>query len=312
MNKIAMLRTGLRVFAEMSKYIPTSEDTLWSGLVKLVGAVHAVDSTVYGSQSRLNELVYQHDLVFRESHTEQKIFWGSNLHQRFQIQRVRSDHSDEIVQAIAPDGESLFFLRNRQYHHGNPPYMHTRGFDFGMLRELFWQSYPEGVLWIGGATKRESFAPAPMGSRTMSKQARDRAASLTADLAKFKAIGVHRTYLFFGPPGTGKTASAMAICRATGGRLLKLSAGSLCQFGGDGPALDGIQFVAPTLVLIDDIDSVSMSSAQDVILDAMESLRQSGATVILTANDVHKLPAAMLRPGRIDVPVEFHLSLIHI
>lgn len=122
----------------------------------------------------------------------------------------------------------------------------------------------------------------------------------TFDQACCEALG-------FGPPGTGKTASAMAICRATGGRLLKLSAGSLCQFGGDGPALDGIQFVAPTLVLIDDIDSVSMSSAQDVILDAMESLRQSGATVILTANDVHKLPAAMLRPGRIDVPVEFHL-----
>lgn len=168
MNKIAMLRTGLRVFAEMSKYIPTSEDTLWSGLVKLVGAAHAVDSTVYGYQSRVNELVYQYDLVFRESFAEQKIFWGSHLHQRFQIQRVRADHSDEIVQAIAPDGESLFFLRNRQYQHGNPPYMHTREFSFDLLRELFWQSYPEGVLWVAGS---DSFAPAPMGSRAMSKQA---------------------------------------------------------------------------------------------------------------------------------------------
>lgn len=124
---------------------------------------------------------------------------------------------------------------------------------------------------------------------------------------------VPRGLLFDGPPGTGKTMAARYIAHHLQLPLYRLDVSTtLNRFLGESEArlaqsLQLLEREAPCVVLFDEVEKVFSSDADDGVIDRMLSqllwwLQEHRARVftVMTSNDKSKIPAPLIRPGRID------------
>ena len=143
---------------------------------------------------------------------------------------------------------------------------------------------------------------------------------LTSDIQTFldseqwyldRGIPYRRGYLFYGPPGNGKTSAIMAIAAyfKMDIGILNLVAGSLND---DGIADALSDTPKNTIILIEDIDCLvsgrrtEMSVTFSGFLNALDGLSSShGQIVFMTTNHLEHLDEALIRPGRCDVQREF-------
>ncbi len=120
-----------------------------------------------------------------------------------------------------------------------------------------------------------------------------------------------RVHLFHGPPGSGKTSTVLALASLMGYNIAKLTVtpqmnsqhietlfGSLPQM---------------TFLLLEDVDAlfIKREAAGSVdfstLLQCMDGLTtQRGMILFMTTNHKNKLDSAFIRPGRVDLSVEFH------
>jgi len=118
-----------------------------------------------------------------------------------------------------------------------------------------------------------------------------------------------RGYLFYGPPGNGKTTAARIMAshpaiQAFGAdfRTAEYDPGQLSEL------FDAAAAQAPSLVILEDVDKVgsgdpdAMRHTLNSLLSCMDGLAtEDGVIVVATANDPAPLSAALLkRPGRFD------------
>ena len=154
-----------------------------------------------------------------------------------------------------------------------------------------------------------------------------------------------RGVLLHGPPGVGKTASAVAVAREAGAKLVALSAGDVFgPYAGDAEArLRGAFHDAdavcaegtPCVILLDEIDAMCPARGADaglsgsrVVAQLLTLMDDGGAearratersasgggaattlrpAVVATTNRPNALDPALRRPGRFDVEVEIPL-----
>ncbi|HEV2989785.1 MAG TPA: AAA family ATPase, partial [Candidatus Angelobacter sp.] len=141
--------------------------------------------------------------------------------------------------------------------------------------------------------------------------------------ARYQRLGIpyHRGYLLHGPPGTGKTSLVSALAAHFGLSIYTLNLTDL----NDRSLMNAVnQVPANSVLLFEDIDGMKGSQsrarvAAGVGQDAKENTTpQLGVTLsgllnvldgfyaptgvlfVMTTNDVERLDAALLRPGRID------------
>jgi chaperone BCS1 len=120
-----------------------------------------------------------------------------------------------------------------------------------------------------------------------------------------RGIPYKRGYLFYGPPGNGKTSLAFAIASFTKRRVYTLSLGSL-----EGSSV--VQLISSmdekAVLLIEDIDVVyngrtATGTKVDfaVLLNILNgALTKTGTITVITTNHIEKLDPALIRDGRID------------
>lgn len=130
-----------------------------------------------------------------------------------------------------------------------------------------------------------------------------------------RGVPYRRGYLFYGPPGNGKSSVALALANHLNIPLYVLN---LATMAGDGileNAIRDIDTSTPLALLIEDIDTAVPDRNLDktkkpfslgTLLNAMDGVAaRENLILIATTNDKDALDPALIRPGRMDKIVEF-------
>lgn len=142
----------------------------------------------------------------------------------------------------------------------------------------------------------------------------------TREWYRHKTIAYQRGYLFYGPPGTGKSSLSSAIAGEFGMDVYVVNIP-----GVDDQTLSRLFSDLPDrcLVLLEDIDAAGMKRSQSEagqkepkplvslsgLLNTLDGVAsQEGRILIMTTNRKEVLDGALIRPGRIDLKVQFSLT----
>jgi hypothetical protein len=198
----------------------------------------------------------------------------------------------------------------------------------GLMRER--NVYRGRVLELGSRYFHDD-EDAPLTVRTLPKITRDRivlpdgvlerierqAFSIAEHAERLRASGRHlrRGLLLHGPPGTGKTMTAMYLAASMPGRTVVLLTGQ--SLGAVGASIDLATALQPAMVVLEDVDLVAMDRDFDEptnailfeLLNGMDGLDEDHDVLfVLSTNRADLLePALASRPGRIDEAVELPL-----
>lgn len=121
---------------------------------------------------------------------------------------------------------------------------------------------------------------------------------------KFLRAGVSRSFLFAGPPGTGKSVCIRYLAGALGLTSLRVDLAVLSDhygYHGDAAITNSVETLAkllkPDMMILDDIDRVRSSGR---LLHFLEFAAREFKLVLASANCTEKMMGAALRPGRFD------------
>lgn len=121
---------------------------------------------------------------------------------------------------------------------------------------------------------------------------------LIMELKRFRAQGLRRNVLFQGRPGTGKSTLCREAARRLSSRTIILSSGYLEHVAASDWQLL-LHMLDPEMVIVDDIDRISYN------LESKLTLFEEGYCnvpyILMTSNELERMPQAMRRPGRIDM-----------
>lgn len=151
---------------------------------------------------------------------------------------------------------------------------------------------------------------------------------------KFKILGYEppRGYLFYGPPGNGKTLLARAIAGEANISFESISASELVgAYAGQGVYhvrnfFERAKKKAPCIIFIDEIDSIgakrdsvghpvseNCNKTLNQLLNEMDGFNlNQGVIVIAATNRLDVLDPALLRPGRFDKKIKIPLPDVNL
>lgn len=124
-------------------------------------------------------------------------------------------------------------------------------------------------------------------------------------------ISIKKGILLCGPPGTGKTSIGRWLAHKIKGKFYSI---------GGNAGINGSNFInifettikranenAPSVVFIDDVDTLfdhdDTYRAFLTILDGIETNKRNGICIILTCMNLRKIPASLLRGGRLEMTI---------
>lgn len=302
-------RMVLRICTEVAPKIPSHDDSTFVKLVKLGSVIDGVHSVTRGQADAMHRLASQLGLAEHTNKHFVSLFFNTSLLETFKIRRLAVSDYKQVVEASFDGIGSLYFIEYTSDGERAETFYHTPGFDFERAVGLLWTSY-DGRIQVA-ITKHEYESKASFDGIAISD---DRIFGSTEAIVekliekhrKYRADKVARTYLFVGPPGTAKSTAAVRIAHAHGQRLLQITAKSF-EHVEEQELNFLLKILEPDFVVIDDLDKADVDRALPTILSIMHRFKRthSGATVVITVNEVECLDIALLRPGRIDRIVHF-------
>lgn len=138
-------------------------------------------------------------------------------------------------------------------------------------------------------------------------------------LARELDLTPRRGVLLYGPPGTGKTSIGRALAHRMDGRFFLIDGSFVTEppsafFGQLEQVINQAKASAPCVLFIDDADVLfqiehiaGLSRYLLSLLDGIESESASRVCIMMTAMDAGKLPAPLLRSGRVELWLETKL-----
>lgn len=304
--------TGVKLAKDLGDSLPNKNSTTAQKILMSIGSIQTVQTALWPAQGNpVKQYCARHGLKEQRSEQFVKLFFTTDLCQKFEIGRIRISDYQTIVEARGALGHFAFV----EGDYGEGPeatYYVADKVDMPAVLDGLWTLY-EGRLHVTVTSSpyagtRSEFARFSLPDAPLYGSAKGRMTSALARHRRFVACGTPRSYMFYGPPGTGKSCFASAFADRLGEKTIKMDAGSLAH-----ASVRDVSFLLdnlrPDFVIVDDVDKASVGSALPTLLDVLGRFKSegSGASVLMTANSVTGFDAGLLRPGRIDTWIEFGL-----
>jgi hypothetical protein len=196
-------------------------------------------------------------------------------------------------------GEQVGWIGDRQGEVLSGPYLRAarERETYRALGERLWRRLgTRHCLFARGGLGPDPFADAHLGATSQMRELHGR-------LARFLDLGVHRSCLFVGPPGTGKSTGIRYLASALGLQSLRVDLSALgtsrAAKVSDSPVwLETLlKVLAPEMLILDDLDRVGCGGE---LLHVLELAAATCRIVLASANGTDKMLGAVLRPGRMD------------
>jgi hypothetical protein len=307
-----IVKRYLHIATDIVHKLPDRNDNWLKIAVKLLAIADSFDKTHQGTNSQLFEFFSNLDAETARNAQFVDTFFETPLGASFDLRRIMiSDYADVVIANDAELG-SLYFI---EYKWGPKPepstdFWHSKGFNFEKALERLWGFFHGGIqvslkFEANRDRPRTDYRDLVFTKDPIVGKNTETLRELVEDHLQYKKAGVSRTYLFLGMQGVGKSTLAGRMAQANGQRTLRIDARGMTVAGTNDMhfLLTGLK---PDFLILDDVDRV-VSDAIPMMLEGLTNLkeRHPNVTTILTANDITPFDTATLRPGRIDVIVEF-------
>lgn len=166
------------------------------------------------------------------------------------------------------------------------------------LEKMFWEKYSGHHVVLGVQDEEKLTVQEDHDSDDFLTS--QRAIEATRDIQKFLDLGINRSIIFYGPPGSGKSNMVKTIASMLKLRTIRIN--NLAKFSVD-VVLEVLRIFNPDAVILEDIDNVAAEDISD-ILDKIERFNRNQKITFATANQMTRLDEALIRPGRFDEPIE--------
>lgn len=251
-----------------------------------------------------------------------KLVFNTDLSDVFSVKQEQLNFSDKSRKVIAwkifnKEIGTIIFFKDNQYEGGIFTHVfQENNFKMNLFLDVIWSKYNnkihvENVYDHLLKTNAKNVSALSHNAINLTGNSKNRLDLFIARHNRYVEDKIPRTYLFNGPPGSGKSTFAVHFAVASNKKVLRLDATIVSRLNAVEMdfLLDGLR---PDIIVIDDIDRVGgLSDASPTLFSIFTDFKDKHprVTIILTTNNKHKLPDALLRPGRIDEIIEFeHLD----
>jgi hypothetical protein len=285
---------------EVADRLPRQGDPLLTWGIKMLAIANCAHQAYYGSISAVEEMIQRYNLQEKSSASLIAFLSEGKVLDGYPTRRLAVTAEEEWIEILDPQGERLFLRewRNHRKARMASEFFHTPAFDFTTLLAKVWTRFDNSVYVSYGEYDEEPvplFAPLPASATALSPAGERRIQDLSSRAP-------NRTYLVLGLPGVGKSSLVRRFAEVTGGKLLKIDAGSLesMQIQELNFLLEALQ---PEIVVVDDFDQTPFERIKAKLLFLLEALHGK-RTLFLTANSVEGINRALLRAGRLSEIVD--------
>lgn len=311
MSIFLILKKITGIAAEVSKNIPTKDDTLVGTIVKSLGLTRTLFS--YFENSYIESLNLNN--INKSNKYLVDLFYNSSLNNMFKTKNQEINDYTRIVEATAKDNKSKLYFLGYKYQGKVEPtneFWHSKDFDFKSVLGDLWKNYDNriSIAFIKeGWNTKAVYNSFPIEDKPFYGSLEGDLEDFLSQHKKYQEKNISRTYLLYGPPGTGKSTFILKVAKELNLKTLRVSAEDITSL-----RLEDLFFLlqglVPEIVIIDDIDRANdLKKKLPVLFQILSDLKLSfpDLTVMLTANNINALDSALIRPGRVDSYKEFTL-----
>lgn len=317
LNKVAK---GLQFVNTIKNDLPTKDDSQLTSAIKLVGLVSTIlsripeskDGTAMGRISKAFNLKERYDPSLMDIINDFQLLSEFKRVELPKDENEAKSFTDNWGKVILYKHPKIGIIGVRETLSNVSSYiLHSQNFTPSMLWNLVWEKV-NGCIDVQQShdqykTFRFNKYQTDIGQHFGTAQ--ERVSDFIEKNRKFISLGFERSYMFLGPPGSGKSTMSQHFARAYSNRILQLSPEIIWNIG-DIDIIRLIEESGAEVILIDELDKFMGqlgTQHKGILLSRVEKMRKckKGLITIITANSVQNFPEAMLRPGRIDDIIEF-------
>jgi hypothetical protein len=305
---------------EITANLTHNKNPLSIGSAVLAGANVIADALNVEFTNPINFYASKHDLRVHDGHLH-KLLLRSGVTSQFPLATVLKYDTMSFVKLAFSEESAMYWIKQvpqvKSYDvyaatdESANQYWVSPNFDSSLVHNFLWSKFKNGInLSYGSSADDHSgldveISELPdLGTYT---ELTERSAAEMVDYIKLsKSIGISRSFLLYGKPGTGKTSWTEQIAKSFGSRLVKVDSSFLEQV--DNKEIEQIlSLLKPELVLFDDFDRVDFEEFEGKFLYITENLKRKYPNIAFfaTANNTEVIGEALMRPGRFDEKYEF-------
>ena len=303
--RVRQISNHIRFLSQIFKNVPGITDGPYVAVAKIANIAGEIIDQFFSEDDDPHEILEDMGLASTTNKAFVNMFFGTSLHTMFEIEKTKISIYNMIYTARCGN-TCLRFVVSDEGRTICQKFWHDKNLDFNDIVERTWNIFSGRMHVELKGTGFEFSHVFENKDPTFGTQANTMFNEFQEQHVKYINDHVPRTYLLCGKPGVGKSAFAERLSRVND-RTMRLAAASMTLL--DFKSISFlVDIMKPSFLIIDDIDrNLDNDRALSSLFIIFEAFKRKhpDVTILMTVNDIRKLDAALLRPGRVDEIIDF-------